>query len=84
MTTDREIMCALIGQVAKAASGNAETSVTTIITRPMWNAFLRAVDAPCDTNPTPWLGIEKTFRVYGSETIVVEGEEMASVSFQTP
>lgn len=82
--TDREIMCALIGQVAHAAAGKSETSVTTIITRPMWNAFLRATGSPENSDPTAWKWPKETHRVYGSETIVVDSEEMASVSFQTP
>lgn len=80
--TDREIMCALIGQVSLAAHGGVETSVRTIITRPMWNAFCRAVGNPEDSEPTEWLGIKDTLRVYGSETIVIDHPEMASISFR--
>lgn len=81
--TDDEILCALIGQVADAARPcHSELEVTTLITRPMWNAFLRATKTPENTAPTAWLGIGKTHRVYGSETIVVERADFASVSFR--
>lgn len=80
--SDDEVMCALIGQVAQAARGSVECDVTTIITRPMWNAFCRATKMPENSEPTAWLGIHKTRRVYGSETIVVDRPEMASISFK--
>lgn len=79
--TDTEIMCALIGQVASAANGRSEREVKTLITRPMWNAFLRSIGAKENAVPTEWRGIHRTIRVYGSETIVIESDEMASVSF---
>jgi len=73
-------MCALIGQVAAAADKDTETTVVTRITRPMWRAWLRAVGEPEDKEPTGWLGIHKTLRVYGSRTIVIESEEMFAIS----
>lgn len=77
---DREIMIALIGQVANAAQGSVETKVRTVISRPMWRAWCRAVGVPQNSKPTAWLGIGKTIRVYGSETIVFESDEMVSAS----
>jgi len=51
-----------------------------MITRPMWNAFLRGVGVPEDSEPTEWKGAHGTIRVWGSETIVVESQEMWSYS----
>lgn len=82
MTQDEAIMCALVKQVAKAANNNSETCVTTFITCPMWNAHLRAVGIPENSEPTKWLGLYDTIRVYGSETIVVESDKIASMSFR--
>lgn len=80
--SDEQIMCALIGQVAAAAGGQVESSVETRISRPMWRAWCRAVKVPEDSEPTEWLGIHKTLRVYGSRTVIVESEEMFAASFK--
>lgn len=74
-------MCALIGQVAKAANGCAEHNVTTFITKPMWRAFLRATGTPVNSKPTDWIGPKETVRVYGSKTIVVDSNKLQSISF---
>ncbi len=79
--TDDEIMRALIAQVSKAAQGKSELEVTTFITKPLWNAFLRAVGEKPNTKPTKWNGLE-TVRVFGSATIVVPGKKMWSASFR--
>lgn len=85
--SDNEILCALIGQVQKATSASArlkpcstEVDVVTFITRPMWESFLRAVDLPTNSKPTPWQGIDKTIRVFGSETRVIESPLWWSIS----
>ncbi len=78
--TDFQIMCALVGQVQKAAQGRSERDVTTLISRPMWNAFCRATELKEDTSPSEWLGIHKTARVYGSKTIIIERPDFWSVS----
>lgn len=79
--SDEEIFCALVEQVSKAVpKGGSEQDVRTIITRPMWNSFCRAVEIPENSIPTDHIGI-KSIRVYGSETIVVESEKMAACSF---
>jgi hypothetical protein len=88
-TTDEEIMCALIGQVSKARDAIQrdrggccpETVVTTVISRPMWDAFCRATGTPVGTAPTPWLGLGHTHRVYGSETHIMESDEMYAFSY---
>lgn len=79
------VVCALIGMVNDATpKGGNEADVTTLISRPMWRMFNRALGHPPDVKPTGWLGIGKTHRVYGSETIIVGSEAIYSVSFPTP
>jgi hypothetical protein len=79
--TDFQIMKALMDQVRKAVPlGGSERDVTTIISRPMWQAWCRAVDMPENSEPTEWLGIHKTMRVYGSRTIVVENPKWLACS----
>lgn len=82
MTTDDDILRALIRQVAKAMPpGQSETAVTTVVTRPMWQAWCRATGIPEDSEPTEWIGAHNTHRIYGSRTIIVESGHMAAVSF---
>lgn len=85
---EKHLVCALIGQVCGAlmagvvATGKkslTEMDVVTIITRPMWRAFCRGCGMPENCNPTEWKGLA-TRRVYGSETIVIESDEMWSAS----
>ncbi len=81
MTTDFEIVKALESQVRKAVpSPGSERNVVTFITRPMWNAFLRWLKEPEDSEPTDWLWPKKTLRVWGSRTVVLNCESMASFS----
>jgi hypothetical protein len=62
----------LIEQVTKAVpKGKSEAYVTTYISKAMWRRWNKALGYPPNTKPTAWLGISKTHRVYGSETIVV-------------
>lgn len=78
---DRFVMMALIAQVSKARPAQgSERDVRTLISRPMWNAFCRATKLPEDSEPSEWLGTE-SHRVFGSETVVFESDEMISVSF---
>lgn len=77
----QDLVFGLIHQVIAARPpGKSERDVTTIITRPMWKAFMIACGEWQYSNPTGWNG-NYTKRVYGSETIVVESDKMASVSF---
>lgn len=79
--TDERIARDLIAQVAACVRPyRTEEDVTTVITRPMWNAFLRFSGVPENTPPTEWKG-KGTVRVYGSKTVVVESGDMAAVSF---
>lgn len=83
MLSDDDILRSLIYQVSKAVpAGKTEQDVTTIITRPMWDAWCRAAGIPVGSEPGTWKGAVNTVRVYGSHTIVVDGSMMFSVSFQ--
>jgi hypothetical protein len=78
-------MRALIHGVARAVpAGGNESDVTTVLTRPMWRSWCRAVGWPEDCEPTEWLGIGQTRRVYGSRTIIVPGAGYVAASFATP
>lgn len=77
---DQRIMRELIHQVSIAAEGVPESDVLTRISRPMWKSFCRATGMPEDCEPTAWLGIHNTRRVYGSETQIVESDEMFAIS----
>lgn len=78
--TDFQVMAALVSQVARAVpKGGNERDVTTIITRPMMQAFCRATNEPEDSEPTDWLSLA-TLRVYGSQTVIVESPAWRSVS----
>jgi hypothetical protein len=82
------VMMILRGQVHAAMwtmqqsghPGANERDVETAITRPLWNLFLRAISIPENTDPTPWNGLNKTVRVWGSETKVIESDEYWSWS----
>lgn len=78
--TDQQIARALIDQVRKAANGHSEMDVTTLISRPMWYAFNRFTGHPEDTEPTEWQGLKDTHRVFGSRTVVVDRDDMWSIS----
>lgn len=85
-----EIFRALLGQVIVAMRANREKGVVeterdlrTLISRPMWEAFLQIMGHPPGTNPTDWIGIG-TIRIYGTETIVVESNEMWAVTMRRP
>ena len=81
MIADDDILRQLIHQVAKAVpKGENETAVTTVVTRPLWNAWCRAAGIPENSEPTGWDGCHAN-RIYGSKTIVVESDAMAAVSF---
>lgn len=56
----------LIHQVSRAAAGDSERDVVTLITRPMWDLWQLFTQTKGE--PTPWFGVELTRRVYGSET----------------
>lgn len=65
---------------AAVPQGGSERDVTTLITRPMWRAFLRAIGEDENQEPTEWLGAGKTLRVWGSRTIVVEDCTFLAIS----
>lgn len=79
--SDSTIMCALIHQVTKATpAGGTERDVTTIVSRPMWQAWCRSIGAPEDSEPTEWGTGPNHNRIFGSRTIVVENPKMLAVS----
>jgi hypothetical protein len=79
-TKEDEVMCALIRQVAKAVPcGGNEPDVRTYITRPMWKLWCIAVGIPLNAKPGPWNSVN-SFRVYGSETVIVESPHFLSWS----
>jgi len=81
-TLDRDIMMALIRQVAKAVPpGRNERAVTTVISRALWRIWCRSVGESESSEPTAWLGSQDTIRVFGSETLVFESDELISASF---
>lgn len=70
----------LIDQVIRAARGRDPRSVTTIISRPLWDLFCAEMGMTGD--PTDWTdGFGDVRRVYGSETIISAGTEPFAVSF---
>lgn len=78
-----EVIRALVQQVQNAR-GNAscdETAVRTIISRPMWRMWCVALGNDPNCDPTEWTGDFSCRRVYGSETIVVESDQLFAVSF---
>ncbi len=78
---DDAILRELVGQVSKAVpAGQSERAVTTVISRPMWEAWCRATGIPKGAKPSEWRGID-SYRVYGSKTVVIESSEMVAVSF---
>ena len=80
--SEPELVNALICQVTKAANGGSELSVTTFISKPMWKRFLKAIGINESSKPTGWNG-DKTIRVYGSNTVVVDSNELFSLSVKT-
>ena len=83
MISDDEILRSLVHQVSKAAMSGSERDVITYISRPLWKLWCHAVGYPEDSEPTQWLGLHKTRRVYGSETVVLKSDLLFSVSFQS-
>lgn len=81
MFLDPNIVPPLISQVTKAVPARgSERDVITLITRLFWRAWCAAVGLPENCEPGEWEGINSR-RVYGSETVIVEGEDMRAMSF---
>lgn len=79
---DETIARALVQQVLQAAAGTDERFVTTLVTRPLWRLWMRFSELPEDDEPTDWIGFEHTRRIFGSRTIIIETDHMASDSFR--
>lgn len=76
-----QLISTLIGNVRNAVpKGGSERDVVTYITRPMWQLWCRYLGDPEDCEPTEWLGHPQTRRVYGSKTIIIQGDELLSYS----
>jgi hypothetical protein len=69
-------------QVRQAAGGDVETRVRTYITRPLWRMWNEATGHHPDDPPTGWVNDFSCRRVFGSETVVIESNELWSVSLK--
>ncbi len=82
-----ETVCALISQVRMAMpKRGTERDVITICSRPMWARFLEEIGGKPSQEPTEWISDPgKTWRVFGSETRLVDSDECFSYSYsKTP
>lgn len=86
---ERDILCALVGQVQRAAAGDSEATVTTLVTRPMWALWCKATRMggvepetliPCQFQVN---GVTmRPARIFGSRTYIIPGDQLVSVSFK--
>lgn len=67
-------------QVAKASKGHDFHRVTTVLTRAMWQVFLRGIGLPDTEEPNNESDFGKSRRVQGSRTIVLDVPGMWAVS----
>lgn len=82
--TEERVAFELHRQVAKAAHGQNFHHVTTVITRAMWQVFLRGIGLPDTEEPNNETEFGKARRVQGSRTIVLDVPGMWAVSRLTP
>lgn len=76
----KDIIFALIEQVTKARPpGGNEQEVITVISRPMWDLWCESLGATEPVDPSNVWSTD-CWRVYGSETVVVESTEYFSHS----
>jgi len=78
--TEEALAWNLHSQVTKAAQGHEYRHVTTYITRPMWQAFLRGIGLPDTDEPNEDPCFDKARRVAGSRTVVVDKPGMWAIS----
>ena len=79
--TEERVAFELHRQVAKAAHGVQNFKyVTTIITRAMWQVYLRGTGLPETDEPNDEVEFSKSRRMAGSKTIVVDVPGMWAVS----
>lgn len=78
--TEERVAFELHRQVAKAAHGQNSHHVTTVITRAMWQVFLRGLGLPDTNEPNNETLLSKTRRVAGSHTVVLDVPGMWAVS----
>lgn len=78
--TEERVAFELHRQVAKAAHGQNFHHVTTVITRAMWQVFLRGIGLPDSEEPNAEMLLSKARRVAGSRTVVLDVPGMWAVS----
>lgn len=78
--TEERVAFELHRQVAKAAHGKDFHHVTTVLTRAMWQVFLRGIGLPEGDEPNAEVGFDKARRVAGSRTVVLDVPGMWAVS----
>lgn len=78
--TEERVAFELHRQVSKAAHGQNFHLVTTVITRAMWQIFLRGIGLPENEEPNSETLLSKTRRVAGSHTVVLDVPGMWAVS----
>lgn len=78
--TEERVAFELHRQVSKAAKGHDFHRVTTVLTRAMWQVFLRGIGLPDTEEPNNSTEFGKARRVQGSRTIVLDVPGMWAVS----
>lgn len=78
--TEAFVVTKLHEQVSHASQGQDFHHVTTVITRAMWQVFLRGIGLPDTEEPNNETGFGKSRRVQGSRTIVLDVPGMWAVS----
>jgi hypothetical protein len=81
--TEERVAFELHRQVAKAAHGQDHHHVTTVLTRAMWQVFLRGIGLPDHEEPNAETLFSKARRVAGSHTVVLDVPGMWAVSCLT-
>ena len=82
--TEAFVVCKLHEQVSNASQGHDFHRVTTVLTRAMWQVFLRGIGLPDTEEPNNSTEFGKARRVQGSRTIVLDVPGMWAVSRLTP
>lgn len=78
--TEATVARVLYEQVATAAKGNDHHRVTTVVTRAMWQVFLRAYGLPENAEPVQSANCHQARSVAGSLTFVLDVPGMWAVS----
>lgn len=78
--TEERLAVRLHHQVQAASQGHEFYRVTTVITRAMWQAYLRGTGRPETDEPNEETNVHQARRVAGSYTVVVDQPGMWAVS----